>query len=120
MVTVPKVVEVDSSGEFVAMVTALTPIHGNYTISAADEHDNVGSATFTVPDMTGPQGPKGDTGARRAAGPKGDTGPMGPQGPEGPMPNLGPIESRSFTKSPLCLHRFDCLVRYGELRMAET
>lgn len=44
MVTFPKIVEVDLDGEFVAMVTALTQIHGSYTISATDEHDNVGSA----------------------------------------------------------------------------
>ena len=35
---------------------------------------------------TGPQGPKGDTGA---TGPKGDTGTTGPQGPQGPKGDKG-------------------------------
>lgn len=34
--------------------------------------------------QTGPQGPKGDTGATGPQGPKGDTGDTGPQGPAGP------------------------------------
>jgi len=97
MVTFPKIVEVDLDGEFVAMVTALTQIHGSYTISATDEHDNVGSAPPTVPDMRGPTGATGATGATGPAGPKGDTGETGsigltgparPQGEQGPTAAL--------------------------------
>ena len=42
---------------------------------------------------TGPQGPKGDTGARGATGPqgpKGDTGATGATGPQGPKGDTGP------------------------------
>src|SRR5262249_35633060 len=37
-----------------------------------------------VPQITGPQGPKGDTGVQGPAGLQGSTGNQGPQGPAGP------------------------------------
>jgi len=40
--------------------------------------------------QTGPQGPKGDTGAIGPQGPKGDTGATGPQGPKGDTGATGP------------------------------
>lgn len=43
-----------------------------------------------VSKMTGPQGPKGDTGAPGPQGPKGDTGATGPQGPKGDIGATGP------------------------------
>lgn len=39
--------------------------------------------------FTGPQGPKGDTGAAGPQGPKGDAGDTGPQGPQGPKGEPG-------------------------------
>ena len=39
---------------------------------------------------TGPQGPKGDTGAIGPQGPKGDTGSTGPKGPKGDTGATGP------------------------------
>ena len=104
--TVPKTVTVDNVGEFAAVITAPTAVHGTYEISATDENGNVASATFTVPDMTGSTGPAGElgepgapgepgepgpTGPLGPAGPEGDTGPMGPQGPAG-VPGTVPLE----------------------------
>lgn len=40
-------------------------------------------------ELTGPQGPKGDTGATGPQGPKGDTGATGPQGPQGEKGDTG-------------------------------
>lgn len=37
----------------------------------------------TSPSLTGPQGPRGDTGPTGPPGPKGDAGPAGPPGPKG-------------------------------------
>lgn len=51
---------------------------------------------WTLPAGTGPQGPKGDTGATGPQGPKGDTGETGPRGetgetgPQGPQGETGP------------------------------
>jgi hypothetical protein len=39
--------------------------------------------------QTGPQGPKGDTGATGPQGPRGDTGATGPQGAQGPKGDTG-------------------------------
>ena len=97
MVTFPKIVEVDLDGEFVAMVTALTQIHGSYTISATDEHDNVGSAPPTVPDMRGPTGATGATGATGPAGPTGAMGATGATGPAGPKGDTGETGSIGLT-----------------------
>ena len=106
VVTVPKTVTADNAGEFVAVITAPTTVHGTYEISATDENGNVGSATFTVPDMTGPTGPPGELGEPGAPGgpgapgepgptgppeETGDTGPMGPPGPAGPSGTV-PLE----------------------------
>ena len=41
-------------------------------------------------DLTGPQGPKGETGDTGPQGPKGDTGETGPQGPQGDKGDTGP------------------------------
>ena len=38
--------------------------------------------------VVGPQGPKGDTGAKGETGPKGDPGATGPQGPRGITPTF--------------------------------
>lgn len=89
---IPNPVETDASGGFVALIsipTQTTP--GAHTLNATDESGNWAAATFTVVDMTGPQGsaglqgsqgPKGDTGLQ---GPTGSTGPQGPKGDTGPQ-----------------------------------
>ena len=46
--------------------------------------------TIDLGKVTGPQGPKGDTGATGPQGPKGDTGATGPQGPKGNTGATGP------------------------------
>lgn len=45
---------------------------------------------FDSGSLTGPQGPKGDTGATGPQGPKGETGEQGPQGVQGPKGDVGP------------------------------
>jgi len=89
--TVPKTVTVDNAGEFAAVITAPTAVHGTYEISATDENGNVASATFTVPDMTGETGTPGETGEPGAPGEPGEPGPTGPLGPAGPEGDTGPM-----------------------------
>ena len=51
-------------------------------------------------ELRGPQGPKGDTGAKGATGPqgpKGDTGPTGPRGATGATGATGPQGPRGYT-----------------------
>jgi len=99
--TVPQTVSVSSSGTFTAIVSAQTATADDYTITAADQHENTATATFTVPDM---KGAKGDTGAPGASGstgtqgPKGDTGEpgaTGAQGPAGPSGAPGEVTTQS-------------------------
>jgi len=87
--TIPQIVSVSSSGTFTAIVSAQTATAGDYTITAADQHDNTATATFTVPDM------KGATGATGAAGPKGDTGATGATGATGPSGAPGEVTTQS-------------------------
>lgn len=69
--------------------TAVTCRVGNVTTLPAGSTatvSNVGTLNDVVLEFgipTGPQGPKGDTGATGPAGPKGDTGATGPAGPKG-------------------------------------
>lgn len=69
--------------------TAVTCRVGNVTTLPAGSTatvSNVGTLNDVVLEFgipTGPQGPKGDTGAAGPAGPKGDTGAAGPAGPKG-------------------------------------
>ena len=51
-------------------------------ITTLDKETNIGEAEY-VGQLTGQQGPKGDTGATGPQGPKGDTGPQGPKGDTG-------------------------------------
>lgn len=67
---------------------------GAHTITVTDAEGASASATFAVPDMTGPRGPKGTTGPKGATGPRGPTGPTGPQGESGlngTQGEVGPI-----------------------------
>jgi len=112
--TVPSPLVTNEYGEFTAIISVLTPTEpGPHTVVATDEMGNSAEATFTVVDMTGPQGeagPQGPTGPTGLTGPKGDTGPAGPKGdtgtagskgdtgatgatgPQGPQGSAAPIE----------------------------
>ena len=84
--------------DFVAIVDI--PIDaepGAHTVTVTDDYTppNVASATFTVVDMTGPQGLQGPQGIKGTQGPVGDNGSPGPPGsvgspgPPGPAGNMG-------------------------------
>ena len=75
--TVPTTIKTDDDGNFTAIISVPTTTPGDYTVAAVDESGNEASATFTVEDMTGPQGPAG------SEGPQGETGEQGPAGAQG-------------------------------------
>jgi Tol biopolymer transport system component len=80
---VPSPLITDSKGNFTAIISVLTQNDpGPHTVKATDESGNWASATFTVIDMTGLQGPPGQ---------KGDTGDTGPQGSPGETRELSLI-----------------------------
>jgi hypothetical protein len=58
--------------------------------SAADCNHQETAVTWNAQGPTGPQGPKGDTGATGPQGQQGDTGATGPQGPQGDTGATGP------------------------------
>lgn len=98
MVTVPFKIIVEPDGTFVAIVTALSAVEGQHTISADDGPSPTAYATFTVPDMTGdtgeqgpvgPEGPQGPQGETGADGADGATGPQGANGTQGPQGEIG-------------------------------
>lgn len=71
---------------------AATVAVGSVTAGSAPSVTNSGTATDAVLNFvlqTGPQGPKGDTGATGPAGPKGEKGDTGAQGPTGPRGATG-------------------------------
>lgn len=65
----------------ISVPTQTTP--GEHTVTALDSLGHTADATFTVVDMTGPEGPPGKTGPSGADGSIGLTGPVGEQGPQG-------------------------------------
>jgi len=80
----------DSFTAIISVPTQTEP--GPHIVNATDEEGNSAVANFTVVDMTGPQGPQGETGPQGPqgeTGPKGDTGETGPQGPTGPTGPTG-------------------------------
>jgi mannan endo-1,4-beta-mannosidase len=60
--TVPTEVKIDTTGGFTAIISVPTTTPGNYTITATDTDGVSASATFTVENMKGLQGPTGATG----------------------------------------------------------
>lgn len=67
-------------GWFSAIITVPTQAKpGKHTITVKDKLYHEASATFTVIDITGPQGKRG------VQGPPGELGPLGPQGRPGPQ-----------------------------------
>ncbi|MCW4049124.1 MAG: right-handed parallel beta-helix repeat-containing protein [Candidatus Bathyarchaeota archaeon] len=94
LTTIPVEVTVEDDGTFVAIITALDADAGDYTITADDGTAPIASETFTIPDMTGPQGlqgPKGQKGSTGSTGPRGLAGSQGEQGPAG---ETGPAGSQ--------------------------
>jgi len=86
--SIPNPTTTDATGSFVAMISIPTQTApGTHTVNATDESGNWATATFTVVDMTGPQG---STGLQGQQGPKGDTGLQGSTGPQGPKGDTGP------------------------------
>jgi hypothetical protein len=88
--TVPDVLMTDGTGDFNALISVPTQTAtGAHIVRAMDGSGNIGTAMFTVVNMTGPQGPKGDTGSQGATGLqgpqglKGDTGAQGSTGSQG-------------------------------------
>jgi len=83
--TVPSLLTTDSHGNFTAIITVLNPTEpGLYTVTATDQEGNNASATFTVIDMTGPQGLQGEQGEQGVQGPQGLQGEQGEQGASAP------------------------------------
>ena len=92
--TVPSPLMTDVNGTFTAIISVLTPLDpGDHIVTATDALGNSAEATFTVVDMTGPQGPQGATGPQGEPGEQGETGLQGPQGSPGatgPQGETGP------------------------------
>jgi len=86
--TLPKTIITDTDGEFAAMLT-LPSTPGIYSITAIDQQYNIASASFTVPDMTGPTGATGDTGPQGEPGATGATGATGAAGAQGTQGTTG-------------------------------
>jgi hypothetical protein len=89
--TVPRPLTTDVNGTFTAIISVLTPLDpGTHVVTATDALGNSAEATFTVVDMTGPQGPQGPQGATGPQGEPGEQGETGLQGPQGPPGTTGP------------------------------
>jgi hypothetical protein len=102
---------VDLSGRFTALINVPTQTGiGSHNVSAKGFVGAANaSAIFTVVNMTGPQGPKGDMGIQGTQGPKGDKGDTGEQGPigqQGPMGDQGLAGEMSLPQSILIIFAF--------------
>lgn len=89
LLSVPSKVIVGGDTTLTAIV-AVPTLPGSYTIRASDTAGNTAKATYTVPELGGPPGPRGPAGER---GPKGDQGNQGPAGERGPVGPPGPTGS---------------------------
>ena len=68
--TVPSPLTTDSSGNFTAIITVPVPTDpGVYTVASTDQKGTNAEATFTVIDMTGPEGEQGVQGEQGSAAP---------------------------------------------------
>jgi len=71
-------------GEFTAIISVPTQTKpGEHLVTAVDREGAEADAVFIVTDMTGPQGPRGETGPAGASGSQGAPGPAGAQGLQG-------------------------------------
>lgn len=85
--TVPSALTTDQYGNFTTIIGVLTPNDpGNHMVNATDELGNSAEVTFTVIDMTGPQGEQGLQGETGPQGEQGETGPQGETGSPGAVP----------------------------------
>ena len=87
------------TGDFTRTVFITVPTQaesGRHTVTATDSEGVSASATFTVIDKTGAEGPPGlqgspgDDGVPGSVGPQGPAGPPGPEGPAGAPGLPGP------------------------------
>lgn len=86
--SIPSNATTDATGSFTVLISVPTQTSpGSHTVNVTDESGDWATATFTVVDMTGPQGSAGLQGQQ---GPKGDTGPQGPKGDTGATGPIGP------------------------------
>ena len=76
--------------DFVAFITVPTQTSPGRHRVTVKEYDDEASATFTVVDMTSPEGPPGPEGIPGNDGTPGSVGPPGPAGPQGPEGPAGP------------------------------
>lgn len=77
--------------EFVLLITVQTAVAGSYIVTVEKYCDTkTASATFIVPDMTGPAGPTGPTGEQGPAGADGADGEDGADGVDGVNGTVGP------------------------------
>ena len=87
--SIPNLVTTDATGSFTALISVPTQTApGSHTVNATDASGNWATATFTVVNITGAQGPKGDTGEQGPQGLKGENGTQGLQGPPGNVQEL--------------------------------
>lgn len=78
-------------GYFTAIISIPTQANpGSHEVIAKDQEGNWAGAIFKVIDMTGPQGPAGETGPAGAQGSTGPAGPAGEKGAPGPAGEPGP------------------------------
>jgi len=93
IITVPSPLTTDSNGNFTAVITVPTPtVPGLHKVTSTDQIGTKAEATFTIIDMTGPQGVQGEQGEQGPEGPQGPQGvqgEQGEQGPEGPQGEQG-------------------------------
>jgi len=84
IITVPSPLTTDSNGNFTAIITVLSPTDpGLYNVTSTDQEGNKANATFTVIDMKGETGDKGDPGETGDKGDPGETGDKGDPGETG-------------------------------------
>jgi hypothetical protein len=112
--TVPYPLIANEYGNFTTIISVLTQTAaGVYNVTATDENGNVATATFTVIDMTGPQGEQGDQGEQGETGPQGEQGDQGEQGETGPQGEQGTAGPQELLWASLILAiAAICLVLY--------
>lgn len=90
--TVPYTVRPETDkGYFSCLINVPTGARpGEHTVTVKDVYEHSDNATFTVMNMTGPQGSRGPQGLRGEPGPQGPTGTTGSQGQPGPPGPQGP------------------------------
>ena len=73
----------DGTGSFRMVIAAPSSAAGAYEITSSDEEGTIVKVTLTVPDLTGPMGGEGISGAEGKAGTAGSDGDQGTAGQQG-------------------------------------